>query len=608
MCGIAGYIGRDKLAEERVNRCLEAMKRRGPDDRGVYRNTTPDGRHVCLLHTRLSIIDLDKRSAQPMRRDGQVIAFNGELYNYREVRERLEKQGSLFHTRSDTEVLLASLVSDGLDGLDAMEGMWAFAKYDEADGSLLLCRDRFGEKPLSYFEDDTGLYFASEVKFLAALSGRRFTVNETKVRRFLVYGYRFLYKGDETFFNEVRRLPSHSYMRVGPDGAKTIARYWEPRQRVEPDMTYEEAVAGARERLIRSVELRLRSDVPLAFCMSGGVDSNSLISIAKRVFGYDVHGFTIANHDERYDEQDIVDAAVAEQGLKHTSIWVDPSGFLQNLRKVVNYHDSPVCTVNYYSHWQLMRSVAEHGYKVSVSGTAADELFTGYYDHHAMYLAAMHGTVEYAEALDNWNRHIRPIVRNPMLQDPEAFIKNPGLRAHLFQDAAYFSEILTEPFEEPFSEVAYTDSLLRNRMMNELFEEAVRPILHEDDHNAMYFSIENRSPFLDRSLFDFCFSIPTRHLIRDGFNKKVLRDAMRGIVPDVVADTRKKVGFNAPIFDYLDIRDPAVLEEVLADSPIFEIVRRDRIAELLQPGHMTNSFSKFLFSFISCKLFLEECA
>lgn len=606
MCGIAGYIGSNPPPDERVSACLAALRHRGPDGSGAYRHVAPDGRHVCLAHTRLAIIDLDERAAQPMRRGGLVTVFNGEIYNYLEVRAKLAARGADFRTQSDTEVLLATLQMDGLDGLDSLEGMWAFASFDESSGVLTLCRDRFGEKPLLLFETTDGLYFASEARAIEALSGIKLRPNLRQVRRSLVTGYRTLYKTPDTYFEGMRELGSAKVLSLGPGDARREASYWTMRLGEQVGMTFEEAVAGARQRLLRSMEIRLRSDVPLAFCQSGGVDSSSLIAIAKRVFDYDVHGFTVVNSDERYDEWDIVEATIKELGLRHTSIPVDTTDFLRNLRRIVADHAAPPCTISYYAHWLLVRSVGQKGYKVSVSGTGADELFTGYYDHHLMYLAELHGTPHFEEAVANWQRHIRPIVRNPLLQDPLAFVKNPGLRGHITMDADKYSALMVQPFAEEFREERYLPGLLRNRMLNELFVETIPPPLREDDLNSMSFSIENRSPYLDRDLFEFCCSIPTRHLIQGGFNKKILREAMRGITPDCVVDQRRKVGFNAPLFDFMNIADPEVRGELLADSPVFDVVRRDGVAEMLTPSRLSNADSKFLFSFVAAKMFLEE--
>ncbi len=599
MCGIAGYVGRRELEQGRIESTLGIMRRRGPDHADHRHFVRPDGQHVHLLHTRLRILDLDERSNQPFHVGSKWIVFNGEIYNYIEVKAALAKAGRSFRTTSDTEVLGAALDEWGPDrALDRAEGMWAFAAYDERDGSLVLSRDRFGEKPLYFLRDDSGFYFASEVKFLVSMQGKKLEPDLDHLKRYLVNGYKALYKKPYAFFRGIEELPAASYLELG----KKPVRYWNPTYVEDESMSREDAVAGTRERLIRSVELRLRADVPLAFCMSGGVDSNSLISIAKRVLKYDVHGFTIASADERYEESDLVSHAVEALGIRHTSIPTQTGDFLPKLRTLIRQHDAPVYTITYYAHWLLMQSIAEHGYRISVSGTAADELFSGYYDHFLMYLAANRDPA----ALAAWTEHVKPVVRNPFLSNPELFVKDPAFRDHIFLDATGFAEYLTEPWSEPFAETDYTPRLLRNRMLNELFAEAVPVILHEDDLNAMYHSIENRSPFLDRDLFEWTCRIPTRHLMRDGYAKVILRDAMRGIVPAPILDSRRKVGFNAPVFDFLDPRDPDTRAQLLDESPIFEHIKRDKIETLIDKAFLPNSQSKFLFYFLCAKLFLEE--
>lgn len=607
MCGIAGYAGTRELEPERIERCLALMRHRGPDHAGYRRFTGPAGRDVYLLSTRLDIIDLDERSNQPLRVGSKWLSYNGELYNYLELKTDLLARGRVFTTEGDTEVLAAALDADGPAALDRCEGMWAFALYDEEDGSLALCRDRFGEKPLYLHRDETGLYWGSEAKFVFELAGRRLEPDLDQVLRYLVNGYKALYKQPQTFFRGLEELPPAALLRLDAEGRERRETYWRPPPVREEEMSYEEAIAAVRERLIRSVELRLRADVPLAFCMSGGVDSLSLISIAKEVFGYDVHGFTIVSEDERYEEQEMVDYAVRELGIRHTSIPTDTRDFLPRLRRLVRQHDAPLYTITYFAHWLLMESIAAHGYRISVSGTAADELFTGYYDHHLAYLYEVRGDgALFERSLAAWERHVRPLVRNPYLQDPRLFVGDPGRRDYVYLNADEFAGYLLNGWQEPFSERRFTDGLLRNRMLNELFHEAVPVILHEDDLNAMSFSIENRSPYLDRPLFELSTRIPTRYLVRDGFAKAVLRDAMRGIVPPRVLDNRRKVGFNAPILDFLDVRDPTVRAELLANGPIFEHVRREKIEQLLDREFLPNSESKFLFNFINAKLFLEE--
>jgi asparagine synthase (glutamine-hydrolysing) len=608
MCGIAGFFGARHIPDEAVQSCLRLMGRRGPDAAGVQRFGAASGCQALLLHTRLSIIDLDPRSNQPFQVGKQWIVLNGELYNYLEMRERLAADGARFRTRSDTEVFLTAIERDGWQVLDQAEGMWALAVYDEDRGSLTLCRDRFGEKPLYVVRAPEGLYFGSEPKFLFALMGRRLPVNSEHLCRYLVNGYKAIYKTKAGFFQGLEEVPPAGLLHVDAQGNETETRYWTPRYHPIESMSYDDAVTGVRERLIRSLRMRLRSDVPFAFLMSGGVDSNALIGLAKRVCGADVHGFTIMNMDERYDEREIVEQAVRDLDIRHTAVPITPERFLERLRELVRYHDAPVFTITYYVQWLLMQHVHASGYKISISGTGADELLSGYYDHHLMHLAEIKDSPVYGPTLESWRRHIQPLVRNPYLSNPDLFVKQPEFRDHIFLNQEGFAAYLTRPFQEPFSEERYASSLLRNRMMNEMFHEAVRVILHEDDLNAMFYSIENRSPFLDRDLFEFCYSIPTVYLMRDGFNKVILRDAVRGVAPDCVVNERRKVGFNAPVLSFLDTGDPRVCEELLADSPVFDLIQREKIRELLAKDSLPNSESKFLFYFVNTKMFLEEFA
>ena len=606
MCGIAGYFGRGQIAAQRVEGCLGLMGRRGPDCAAYASHTSDGGGRVYLLHSRLSIIDLEERSNQPFRIGSRTLVFNGELYNYVELKKELAAAGCEFATESDTEVLLRSIEQWGPKGFDRCEGMWALAVYDAEDGTLLLSRDRFGEKPLYLYRDETGLYFGSEVKFITALLGRRLEVNHRHLYRYMVNGYKSLYKVRETFFHGVEELPPGLTLRVDRRGREAPARYWQPSLVQDEAMTREEAVAGVRKRLIDSVRLRLRADVPLAFCMSGGIDSNSLISIAKRVFDYDVHGFTVMNEDARYEEQGEVEHAVRELGIRHTPVPITSEAFRENLVELVRQHDAPIYTISYYVHWLLMARIAEQGYRISVSGTAADELLTGSYDHHNLYLYEVRDTPLAEASLNAWQAQVARYVRNPFLQNPRLYFDDPGIRNHVYLNNEAFARFLRTDWWEDFTEREYTDSLLRNRMLNELFAEAVPVILHEDDLNAMYYSIENRSPFLDRRLFEFCYRIPSRHLVRDGYAKVVLREAMSGLVPRRILCNHRKVGFNAPVFSFLDVRDGATREWLLDDGPIFEHVRRDMIESLISKETLLNSESKFLFYFLNSKVFLEE--
>ncbi len=605
MCGIAGFIGAAELPAARVQRTLALMRNRGPDHQDFVHFAEAD-RHVYLLHSRLSIIDLADRANQPFTVGASTLVYNGEIYNYRELRARLSDVA--WQTSSDTEVLLQYYRRQGARCVEQFEGMWAFALYDGARRELLLSRDRFGEKPLYYWQRPEGLYFGSELKFLWALADARPPVNTHHLRRYLVNGYRALFKTGDLYYQQVQRLPQATTATVDAAGRLTLQRYWQPVIAEQP-LSLAAAIAGFKERFLRSVELRLRADVPLAFCLSGGVDSTSIVCTAARVFGYRVATFSLVDSDERYNERPNMQATVAALGCDHLFLEVTPTGQLDRLRRLIAYHDGPLVTISYLIHSMISEAVAQRGFRVVCSGTAADELVTGYYDHFLLHLREMRHHPAYAQRRREWETHILPVVRNPCLRNPDLFQANPDFADHLYLDCAAFSSYLTAPFAEPYTKEEYTPNRLRNQMLNELFHDVIPPILHEDDLNSMMVSLENRSPFLDRELMEFAFSIPTEHLIVDGYAKYVLRQAMAGIVPDQVRLDRQKKGFNASINSVVDFADPATQQWILADSPVYELVHRAAIQRLLAgPRPLSNSFSKFFFSFLNAKLFLEQSA
>ena len=606
MCGIAGTIGAAPPSPERIEAALRSLNRRGPDAHGSY-HFQQSGQHYCLIHTRLAIIDLDPRSNQPMHLGELTIVFNGELYNYLELRAELQSLGHSFQTDSDTEVVLAAYREWNDACWDRFEGMWALAILNRETGEVTLSRDRFGEKPLFTWNLNGCLYFASEIKTLAALAGQWPQINEQQIKRYLVNGYKFLHKKTNTFYKDIVELPAACIAKIKNPYHLDPKKYWSlPVARHE--MSIDEAVEEAKARLLRSVELRMRADVPLAFCLSGGVDSTTLAAIASKKLGQDIHCFSIIDSDERYNESDNINLMVRDLGCDHHAVQTSTHGFFERMENLVAYHDAPVATISYYLHSFLSQSIAEKGYKVAISGTAADEIFTGYYDHYPMWLASMHqesnGNID--QLVADWKSGMGKHIRNPQMQDPLAFVHNPDKRDHIVLDQDLFNSFLIEPHHEPWHESSYHPELLRNRMANELLNEVVPVILKEDDRNSMYYSVENRSPFLDRGLVEFLYSVPSHHLIEGGFSKKILRQIGEGIVPDEIRLDDSKKGFNASIDSLVDRYDPQTIGKLLEDSPIFDIVKREAVESFLARDMTSNSFSKFLFSFISAKLFVEQ--
>jgi asparagine synthase (glutamine-hydrolysing) len=605
MCGIAGYIGRESIEQPVLHKTLSLMKNRGPDHQG-YRHIKHNGTNIYSLHSRLSIIDLDKRSNQPYTLNGCTLIFNGEIYNYLELKENLRMQGVACTTTSDTEVLLRYYLIYGEDCVSHFEGMWSFAIYDNQHKKLFLSRDRFAEKPLFYYKTEDGFYFGSEIKFIKSLSGKSLTINQKHLLRYLVQGYKSLYKVDETFFKEISEIKYATNLVVNPDLEIRSYRYWEPTSEIDEKMSLDDAVEGARQHLLESVKLRLRSDVPLAFCLSGGVDSASIVSIAANIFNYDVSVFSIIDSDERYNEQDNIQATINHINCKNTLIELSYDNVLSRLQGLVEYHDAPVATTTRFVHSILSEQISKRGYRVAFSGTSADELFTGYYDHFLLHLNAVSSNTNYTQYLSDWKENILQFVRNPILRNPKLYRETPDYREHIYDNSSEFIRLLKVPFYEEFTEEYFTEGMLRNRMMNELFHEATPLILHEDDLNSMFYSIENRSPYLDSRLFKFAYSIPNEYLIQNGYGKYILREAMKGILNDKVRLDRQKKGFNASINSLFDFSDKETMAFFLEpESPIFELIDRESVSEMLNLNPAPNHYSKFLFNFINSKIFLE---
>lgn len=603
MCGIAGHFGYTPRNDGAITKTLQCLGRRGPDGRGIWQGQL--GEHsLTLIHTRLAIIDLDPRANQPFEEDGMVLVFNGEIYNHDDLRDELTAAGDRFRTLSDTEVIMKAYRRWGRACVDRFEGMWAFALADLRAGDLLLSRDRFGEKPLHYRQSKNGLTFASSVDAIEALDEVPATIDHQQIRRLLVNGYKSINKARRSFFSDVLQVPAAHQAIVRTPEVLHPEPYWrlsfEPRQ-----MTEQEAVEGAREKVLQALGYRLRADVPVAFCLSGGIDSGTITGMAARQFGYDVHAFSILDDDPRYAEAVNVEKVVADIGCPITRIRPDESGFFERLDRLVADRSRPVTTLSAYMENYLAQEIARAGYKVALTGIGADELFTGYYDHYSFWLAQRADSVVFPGLLADWRHSYGAHVRNPFLQDPVALSADLNQREHIFLGAETFASYLTAPFTEPFVEQAWSTDTLRNRMLNELAEEIVPVVLQEGDANFMAWSVENRAPYLDRHLAEFMFTVPSDYMIKGGLPKWLLRDAAEGFLTDEVRLNSRKYGFNVSLANLIDPTDPATRERILSLSGIYDIVDRSVVERLLGEAPWPNSVQKFLFNTISAGLFIE---
>ena len=358
------------------------------------------------------------------------------------------------------------------------------------------------------------------------------------------------------------------------------------------------------ELIFNSVRLRMRSDVPLAFCLSGGIDSSSLVAISNKIINSTINTFSIIDSDQRYDESENIQEIINFTNCKNSMLFTTKINFIDNMQKIISYYDAPIPTISYYVHNQLSQKIKNEGFSVVISGTGADEIFTGYYDHYLYWLYEMRRETKFSELLKDMSEGYGSNINNPLLKDPDIIIKNPDFRGHLYQSSDVFQKILKKKFDFSFNEQFYCKDVLRNRMLNELSDEIVPVILFSDDLNSMMYSLENRSPFIDKKLVEFMFSIETKLLIKNGLQKFLLREVSKKLLPPTVSNSKKKVGFNASIHSLIDIKKN--IDWLLAESRIFDIISRKKFEQILKSDFTRNDYSKFLFSFVSSKIFIDQ--
>jgi asparagine synthase (glutamine-hydrolysing) len=609
MCGISGYISKTNLiADNGIERTLELMKRRGPDSKNFFKKSY-NSKQLALLHSRLNIIDLNVRANQPYYDENFIIVFNGEIYNYLEIKSKLENKNYKFKTNSDTEVLIKSFQEYGEKCVDHFIGMWAFAIWDIKKKQLFISRDPFGEKPLFYYLDENGFFFGSEIKFIKSLCKKNFKINKNQIQKNIFLGYKSLNKFNSTFYQNIISLESSSNILIDLDLNLIKKKYWKPTLNIDQNMSVIDAVNGVKKKLIKSLELRMRSDVPIAFCLSGGVDSSLLASHAKKTFDKEISTFSIIDKDPRYDEYENIKHIIDDLKCKHELIKIDNSEniFFDRLRMLTKYHDGPIATLSYYVHSFLSENISKNGYRVAISGTGADEIFTGYYDHFLLHFEALKGTKYLKSSIESWTKFILPKIRNPYLQNSKLYIEDPENRDLVYEKNLGVSQYSINTFEQKFTEENYCDELLRKRMMNELFHEVVPVILKHDDLNSMHYSVENRSPYLDRDLLEFTLTIPPHLLIANGLQKKILRDSGEGVLSDKVRLSKQKKGFNASINSIINLDNANIMDIIFDESsPIAEYVDLVKLRKDLNIKLIPNHLSKLIFSIISTNFFLES--
>jgi len=546
MCGIAGMMtsGNPARASKIVESIVQSQRHRGPDAQGVETYGRPN-HSVILGHDRLSIIDLSAAANQPMHdAAGRIhLVFNGEIYNYIELREDLKAQGITFRTQSDTEALIEAYKLWGPNCFRALNGMFAFALYDEGSGVLYLVRDRFGVKPLYYYQEGKEVVFASEPGEIAALYGLGPNFH------FLARGLRrsvFENGSDESQYDGITCLPQGCYVEIScpaNGNPQVVRRQWYD-LRAEVLRTQEELSALSNGEIIgrindlldSSVQLRLRADVPIALSLSGGLDSNIICSALCKSYRAP-EAFSYGSPFNEKSEGPIVQRTSERLGVKVH--WIDPpeEEILDAYLRTLRAQDEPFVSGAQVAHYLICERAHQEGYKVLLGGQGADEAFMGYRKYFP-----------FCAITSARDRKFVRAASFAMQTAAVAWSERRQTAAFWRQRKTFSAEDCTSRIELPPPSDADSNRLKSNqksweRQMEDVTRFSLPTLLRYEDRNSMAHSLEGRLPFMDYRLVEIGLALPDELKLRRGFGKWALREATKGLIPDEIRTTRSKVGF-----------------------------------------------------------------
>lgn len=544
-----------------MERMLEVQSHRGPDGSGIWSQTVSDGRDLILGHRRLSIIDLSEGGTQPMLdASGRfVLTYNGEIYNYLEIRRELQDLGVRFRSESDSEVILEAYKRWGSNGLKRFNGMFAFALYDGVRGVLFCARDRYGEKPFLFAFGADFFAFASEYKALLLHPGLLLDVDEWRLLRAAHNPSTGLDSDRQTVFKSVQQLLPGEAMEVDVRSLATrIWRYWQIAPAATGDIADEEGMfAEFRELLTDSVRLRLRSDVPVGSCLSGGLDSSAIVCIMRQLLGRDApyDTFTGRFPGTKADEWGFAAQIVEATGVRSHVVEPTVERFLEDLPQFIWLNELPVGGSSQYAQWSVFRLARETGVTVLLDGQGADEMLAGYEQYFAKYVEALRKAGD-TERLARELPRIR--ARYPLALTPPA----RGLRDRLpFRLRHWISNrggvgtsLLYGLRPDVAVSIARQNTLselpgfnpLANALVQDSFGRFLTTLLRYGDRNSMAHSREVRLPFCDHRIAEFVFRLPPQMLMGEVQTKRLLRESMKGILPEGIRTRWNKQGFRPP--------------------------------------------------------------
>jgi asparagine synthase (glutamine-hydrolysing) len=554
MCGISGIVGgmQTSVNRELLHAMNDAVAHRGPDGAGLFCENA-----IGLGHRRLSILDLSDASSQPMfLNDRYVMVYNGEIYNYLEIKEELVAAGFTFKTSGDSEVLLVAYHHWGADCLQRFNGMWSFAIYDREKQILFCARDRFGVKPFYYTEHNGSLYFGSEIKQLLA-AGIKPVAEKGIVIDYLVLG---LEEYDHrTFFKNIYRLlPGHKLVIDLNSGKRSIEKYYHLKiSNQASGWDLETASSEYFSELQRSVKYRLRSDVRVGTCLSGGLDSSVIAALAARNYkhhsGESFHAITASSVDQQNDEVVYAKQVADASGLNWHITRPSSGDFMDSINEVVKVQEEPFGSPSIFMQYFVMKEARRQGCPVLLDGQGGDETLLGYQRYYPAYLKSL-SPVKKIQGLfkssENSGLSIGKLLQSYF------YFTNAGLRIRRQEQRSGF--LKTECFEMMnralITEIADASGSISDLQILEITKSQLPHLLRYEDKNSMRFSIETRLPFLDYKLVEMALSINNEYKIRNGYSKYILRTGAKGVVPDSILWRKNKIGFEAPSRVWLNDR------------------------------------------------------
>jgi len=570
MCGIFGIISQNKVNTDRLNAVSRTIKHRGPDDEGflLFNNELKvakqfrgydtikeilyphielsDNFNSAFLHRRLSIIDLSPAGHQPMsyNNENYWIVFNGEIYNYLELRSELETNNFIFKTNSDTEVILAAYQYWGFDCVNKFNGMWAFAIQDFRRNQLFISRDRFGIKPLHYYFKNGNFIFCSEIKGIKSYLDKKLDINQNSIYKFLTKGEFTIGDDEQTMFNDVKQLMPGTNL-IFKDNKITIEKYWELNFNLNFNL-FDENVKIFKNLFYDSIKLRLRSDVEVGSCLSGGIDSSAIVSFASSKFNKQFHTFSAIWPGENCNESFYVDKVNKKYNCLENAFTPKLDLLDEVFTKEIWHQEMPIAGSSLLAQWFVMEQANKKGIKVLLDGQGADEVLGGYPRYIRTYLNEM----------IKKNKWIELIKYYPELKKQNLSLRKIlGINRKLFiKDEHTPSVPLNNDFSSEYEKYehnrkSYND--LNDNLISEIEKTCLPGLLYIEDRNSMAHSIEARVPYLDYRLVEFALSIPAEQKINGGLTKVVLREAMKDYLPPEVYNRRDKIGFSTPLEEKL---------------------------------------------------------